>query len=52
VHIIVSVDCEWDPANATSNLRKHGVWFADAVSALEDMAATTIRDPDSVREER
>jgi hypothetical protein len=33
-------------------LRKRGVWFADAVSALEDAAAMTIRDPDSVQEER
>ena len=46
------MDCEWDPAKTTLNLRKHGVSFADAVSALEDATATTIRDPDSVREER
>jgi len=27
---------EWDPAKAKANLRKHGVRFADAVTALED----------------
>jgi uncharacterized DUF497 family protein len=45
--MIVSVDREWDAAKAAMNLRKRGVWFADAVSALEDATATTIRDPDS-----
>jgi uncharacterized DUF497 family protein len=35
---------EWDPAKARSNFRKHGVRFADAVSALEDPGAMTIRD--------
>jgi hypothetical protein len=38
------VDCEWDPAKAKSNFAKHGVYFADAVSALEDDRALTIRD--------
>jgi uncharacterized DUF497 family protein len=35
---------EWDPAKAASNLRKHGVDFADAVIALEDEYALTIED--------
>ena len=35
---------EWDPAKARSNLRKHGVRFADAVTALEDADAVTVRD--------
>ena len=43
---------EWDPAKARSNLRKHGVQFADSVAALEDESALTIRDPDSTGEER
>ncbi len=35
---------EWDPDKALSNLRKHGVSFADAVTALEDDRALTIED--------
>ena len=35
---------EWDPLKATSNLKKHGVDFADAVHALEDPAALTMSD--------
>ena len=33
---------EWDPQKASANLRKHGVRFADAVSALEDEHASTV----------
>ena len=43
---------EWDPAKAKANLRKHGIRFADAVTALEDDLALTVRDPDSTDEER
>ena len=43
---------EWDPVKARLNLRKHGVDFADAVSALEDDAALTMRDPLAEHEER
>ena len=46
------MDCEWDPAKARANLKKRGIDFADAVSALEDEAALTIRDPYSEDEER
>ena len=35
---------EWDPAKARANHRKHGVRFADAVTALEDLSAISIRD--------
>ena len=35
---------EWDPAKARANLRKHGVRFADAATALEDARAISIRD--------
>jgi hypothetical protein len=42
---------EWDPAKARSNLRKHRVRFADAVSALEDEHAISVRD-ESASEER
>ena len=42
---------EWDPKKAASNVRKHGIRFADAVSALEDDQAITVSD-DSIGEER
>ena len=42
---------EWDPEKARRNLRKHGVYFADAVIALEDMNAVTVED-DTRREQR
>ena len=35
---------EWDPAKAGANLRKHGLRFADAVTALEDANAISVRD--------
>lgn len=38
------MDCEWDPAKAAWNLRKHGIAFADAVGVLEDPAAATRPD--------
>jgi len=43
---------EWDPAKAQQNVRKHGVSFADAVTALEDERALTDRDLSSDDEER
>ena len=33
---------EWDAVKAASNLAKHGIDFADATSALEDMHALTV----------
>jgi hypothetical protein len=41
----------WDAKKAEANLAKHGVDFADAVTALEDDAALTVED-DSPDEER
>jgi uncharacterized DUF497 family protein len=38
---------EWDEAKAAVNLRKHGVDFAEAVTALEDPFCMTMIDPDS-----
>jgi uncharacterized DUF497 family protein len=38
------MEAEWDPAKARANLHKHGVRFADAVTALEDVRAISIRD--------
>jgi hypothetical protein len=43
---------EWDATKATANLRKHGVDFADAVTALEDPLCLAMTDPDSNGEER
>ena len=39
-------DIEWDQRKAVINLQKHGVDFADAVIALQDVNALTIEDPD------
>ena len=38
----MAVEC--DPAKARANLRKHLVRFADAVTALEDASAISVRD--------
>jgi uncharacterized DUF497 family protein len=43
---------EWDEDKRRTNLRKHAVEFADAVSAFEDDHAITLRDEDSEGEER
>jgi uncharacterized DUF497 family protein len=40
------VDIEYDPAKAASNLRKHGVSFEEAATALLDSMALAIGDPD------
>jgi len=42
---------EWDNRKAAANLRKHGVSFEEAVTALEDSLAVTYRDPDHSEEE-
>ena len=51
MHIIGCVEYEWDAAKARINYRKHGVQFAEAVTALEDRFALTIRDQHSDVEE-
>ena len=38
------MESEWDTKKAASNLRKHGVDFADAVLVFEDELALTRRD--------
>jgi uncharacterized protein len=43
---------EWNDTKARANLRKHGVDFADAATALEDDSALTMRDEFSEVEER
>jgi uncharacterized DUF497 family protein len=37
---------EWDPRKAAANLRKHGISFEEATTALRDNLAITGRDPD------
>ena len=45
------MEYEWDSKKAISNLKKHGVDFADAIAVLEDERAITIPD-DCPYEER
>ena len=40
------VSFEWNPDKATTNLKKHGIDFADAVTVFDDINAITIEDPD------
>ena len=49
VHILQEM-VEWDPDKAAENQEKHGVDFADAVTALEDEMALTIPDSDESEE--
>ena len=42
---------QWDPDKARSNLKKHGVSFADAVGVFEDENAITVQD-EHEREDR
>jgi hypothetical protein len=44
-------EVEWDPAKEQANIKKHGVRFAQALTALEDDYALTIED-DSPGERR
>lgn len=41
---------EWDPDKAETNLKKHGVDFADAVAVFEDEMAIAIEDHDEFEE--
>jgi len=49
---LVHMNCQWDPAKAEANVKKHGVEFADAVAVFEDPAAITIKDPQAEGEQR
>ena len=44
--------CTYDSAKVASNLRKHGVSFADAEGVLSDPLAITVEDPDAAGEPR
>lgn len=41
------MDFEWDSEKAASNLRKHGVSFAEAATVYGDPLALTFNDPDT-----
>jgi len=45
------MDFEWDRGKAASNLRKHGIDFADAVGVFDDLGALARADdcPDEAR---
>ena len=47
-----TVEIEFDPFKARSNLRKHRVSFAHAEQALRDDRAITVEDPDAISEQR
>jgi len=40
------MEYEWDKVKAKTNLRKHGIDFADVAGVLEDEEALTIDDDD------
>jgi uncharacterized DUF497 family protein len=48
---MVHMGYEWDPDKAKRNIRKHGIAFADAVSAFSDDSAITVEDinPEELR---
>ena len=46
------MEVEWDADKASSNLKKHGVDFADAASVLLDDMALTIVDDSADEEDR
>jgi uncharacterized protein len=45
------MEFEWDAAKAASNLDKHGVSFAEAMTVFGDPLEVTISDPDHSLEE-
>jgi hypothetical protein len=46
------MDYQWDPVKAKTNIKKHGIEFADAVGVFDDPDAITLEDPDSEGEQR
>lgn len=40
------MEFEWDAGKAASNLEKHGVSFAEAITVFADPLEVTIADPD------
>ena len=48
----MTMEFQWAPAKAETNLQKHGVDFAEAAVVFEDEMALTIEDPDAEGERR
>jgi uncharacterized protein len=48
----VGYNFEWDPKKAEANLSKHGVSFAEAVTAFGDPLSMNIPDPDRSESEQ
>jgi len=48
---MASLRFEWDPRKATTNLRKHGISFAEAETAFFDDFAVVVEDPDRADDE-
>jgi hypothetical protein len=48
----VGYSFEWDPKKAEANLSKHGVSFAEAVTAFGDPLSMNIADPDHSKGEQ
>ncbi len=46
------MDVRWDPAKAKANLKKHGVRFSDAESALFDPLGLSMEDASAEGEQR
>jgi len=47
------MDFAWDEAKASSNLKKHGVSFAEATEVFGDIFSSCVPDPDhSIDEDR
>ena len=42
----MSLEFNWDPKKAASNLEKHGVSFEEASTAFGDPLSITVHDPD------
>jgi hypothetical protein len=50
---VEGAEFEWDPKKDSTNLRKHGVGFAEASTVFGDSLSVTIPDPDDgIDEER
>lgn len=45
-----SLKFEWDPAKASSNVKKHGVSFEEARTVFDDDFARLLQDPDHSKE--
>ncbi len=50
IRTYIMTDFEWDPKKANTNVRKHGVDFADAVGVFLDQLAITISDTNEEEE--